>query len=358
MSSSTSEGFQTPRGGNRRDEQGTRTVAIMGAGFAGLVLANYLEVQLRSKRSPDPREEQHGTKQDGATDRFRKKTRDNWTYELYESKPGSGIPVIGTICLESARRVLEELSLFEEACREESGTAPVFPKQSRYNDTATNTNTKNDNDDDTNNDYREVSRESFLELLRKNVTIQSSSRVVDVVEEPCGSGFGTPAYTVVTEDASSGGKSEHGPFDLVVAANGLSFGGQTAKALQEKLEASSSLVVRIGDLRYKHDRSWWDFDFLGANRRKRGADVAIRDGLLVGQRLFEIGGSLEEGQRFRGYDLGDGMENNNNATTTLLSEILSMPSQHCSYRGESTTPMRLFVVLLPIVMALVLALYH
>ena len=85
-------------------------------------------------------------------------------------------------------------------------------------------------------------------------------------------------------EGDNGERMKHGPFDLVVAANGLSFRGETTETLQQTLKLSSQ-IVKIGDSRYRYGRPWWQFDFLGMTRRKSGADTAIRDGLEVGRRL-------------------------------------------------------------------------
>jgi len=257
------------------DTGGVNAVAIIGAGFAGLTLANYLELQqpeYPTKNSENPR----------------------WTYTLFESRP-SGVSVVGTICLDSARHVLEELRLFEVACSERGGASIVFPKHNPQETSSTNAR----NDDD----YKEVSRESFLDLLRKRAKIRWSSRVVDVIEESSKRGSlrdnQTPNYYIVTE-VNGCKRTKHGPFNLVVVANGLSFRGEATKALRQKLKASSS-IIRIGDSRYQYDRSWWEFDFLGFTRRKSGADVAIRDGLSVGRRLMKRDPiqKRQENQRFQ-----------------------------------------------------------
>ena len=255
-------------GESHRDD-GPYTVAIVGAGFAGLVLANYLELF---------HQEQTKSKDENLV----VPVNPLWTYRMFESKSSSGIPVIGTICLESAREVLEELQLFKEACSKQN-TRPVFPQLSRHEDMPT---TDSNNDDK----YHEVSRESFLELLRKNVEIQSSSRVIDIlveettINEPSQKPS-RPKYFVVIQD-DNGAEVKEGPFDLVVASNGLSFRGETTKSMQQTLKASAS-IVKIGDSRYRYGRSWWQFDFLGMTRRTSGANTAILDGLEVGRRLLQ-----------------------------------------------------------------------
>jgi len=264
------------------DTGGINAVAIIGAGFAGLTLANYLELQQELERQKP----EYPTKNS---------ENPRWTYTLFESRP-AGVSVVGTICLDSARHVLEELCLFEVACSERGGASPVFPKHNPQETSSINAR----NDDD----YKEVSRESFLDLLRKRAKIRWSSRVVDVIEESSSKRGSlrdnqTPNYYIVT-GGNGCKRTKHGPFNLVVVANGLSFRGEATKALRQKLKASSS-IIRIGDSRYQYDRSWWEFDFLGFTRRKSGADVAIRDGLSVGRRLMKRDPiqKRQENQRFQ-----------------------------------------------------------
>lgn len=322
----------------QRENSDAKIVAIVGAGFSGLVLANYLELRAREHEERQQSEE--------GIDHPKNPL---WTYKLFESKSSSGIPIIGTILLKSARRILEELCLFEAACcGEQGGLGPIFPRCTHSKSEST-TNAKKDN-------YQEVSRESFLELLRKNVKIQSSSRVVDVIETSPINGSlrnnNNPNYFIIATEGDGRERTEHGPFDLVVAANGLSFRGETTKILEEKLKFSSS-IVRIGDCRYRYNRSWWDCDFLGATRRKSGADVAIQDGLLIGRRLWQCDPfHKQEEQHSPRFRLRDGVTNGNGT----LQEIFPLSFQNdrkISYHGKLLELVWVTVViLLPIIVAL------
>jgi hypothetical protein len=319
---------------------GANTVAIVGAGFAGLILANYLELPQRGAGERQKNEE--GINQAANNHR--------WTYKLFESKSSTGIPIIGTIGLESAREILEELCLFEEACSEQNVVGWVFPKRS-LNTRISATNSENDDN------FHEVSRESFLELLRKNVTIQSSSRVVDIIEKTTNDGSESKilssSYFIVTE-GDGREREEHGPFDLVVAANGLSFRGETTKTLRQKLKSSSS-ILKIGDSRYHYDRSWWDFDFLGATRRRNGADVAIRDGLLIGRRLLGLDPLLksQDNREFYRLRFRGGVSNGEFSTAEILSQS-SQIGRMIMNRGKELNLMKIVVaIFLPILLALI-----
>ena len=392
-------------------------VAIVGAGFAGLVLANCLES--RSKRQqpqPQTNTNQHPKKGAAAAAAMRTNQQSNrnsnntndsscccWKYKLFESKPSSGIPVIGTIRLESAKHVLEELGLFEEA-RNRKKEPLVFPNQTptvTASATNTNTNTNANMNANSKNDniYNEVSRESFLELLRRNVKIQSSSRVVDIVE--CGIRGNTnqdPKYTIVTKGSDNDDNNnnidgdderlvEHGPFDYVILSHGLALGKSSVTeraAFSKQIQAtktfsSSGKIIRIGDCRYHCNRAWWEIDFFGAARRKRGADVAIRDGLQVGEGLLQLlhddaSSSLssssnknkqQQHQLLGGSKLRQKSVRNNNKNL-ILSEILSLSSffeWNVTLDGKlffhQKQPMHIFVVaLLPIMMAFILYCYH
>ena len=324
--------------GNGVDD--VKTVAIVGAGFAGLVLANYLELHLKHCREKQQNE-------DGTVVVPKNRL---WAYTLFESKSSSGIPVIGTICLESARKVLEELSLFDEACSEENGAGPVFPKIAHDKNSPSAT-TKNDDR------YQEVSREAFLELLRKNAKIQSSSWVVDIdVAETSNDESlrktNCPKYFVVIEGEDRK-RAKHGPFDLVVAANGLSFRGETTKAFQKTLKVSSS-IVKIGDSRYRYGRRWWDFDFLGFTRRTSGADTAIRDGLQVGQRMLQDT-LFQETKGSKQSSIFSFQEGGSNVTmsSTGITPISSQQNLRMLYRENFVKLVQIVVViLLPIMLAI------
>ncbi|VEU34512.1 unnamed protein product [Pseudo-nitzschia multistriata] len=233
------------------------SVAIVGAGFAGLVLANYLETH-PSPGSDDTSTSNKTSNSNNNNNSNHHQTRSGrrWRYVLFESKPASGIPVIGTLRLDSAGPVLEELGLSEAA-----RTGGVFPAGGPG----------------------EVSREAFLEVLRKRPRVASSHRVVAVHPSE------TAGHAVVTV---RGGGTEpgdettaHGPFDAVVLSHGLVL----PSAKRPAVEGPLSSVLRIGDSR---DRPWWDLDVLGARRRRSGADRAIRDGLEAGRELVRrLGGA-------------------------------------------------------------------
>lgn len=150
--------------------------------------------------------------------------------------------------------IMKELDLLEEACKD-----GVFPGSC--------------------SGEALVNREQFLELLRRKVRIQYSCRVIDII--PCTTSQEEQKYHRPQRRQTRNAQKYlvmdderiHGPFDLVVVANGL-FGGEK---LLEKASA------RIGDCRWHQERRFW-FDF-GITRIKRGADIAIQDGLRIGRQL-------------------------------------------------------------------------
>ncbi len=217
-------------------------IAIVGAGFAGLSLANYLEYSKSMSTAS---------------------TKTDISYEIFESKP-CPIPIIGTIQLPCAKSYLQNLSLLKAAV-----DAGVFPNQYDHN-------------------FFDVSREAFLNILRQNVEIRSNCRIVDVIRKQRSEDRNAgdkltdtklkcqhpPYFSFVVNEAGD----EFGPYDLVVAADGL-FG-------EFSLKANGSITARIGDsLRYSERWIWWDF---GATRIQTGADTAIRDGLELGKRLLHL----------------------------------------------------------------------
>jgi len=70
-----------------------------------------------------------------------------------------------------------------------------------------------------------------------------------------------------------------GPFDLIVGADGVF--STTRKIVRTK--NNHATVALIGDARWATDR-WWDF---GMKRLSKGADMAIWDGIHLGELLIE-----------------------------------------------------------------------
>jgi hypothetical protein len=250
------------------NNSGGRKVAIIGAGFSGLTLATYLE---------------------------KTKASSCWTYQLFDSKEDP-IPIIGTIQLPNANIVLDELHLLTSI----DIVNEIFPK----------------NIDD--NNFVDVSREAFLNLLRKQVTIESNCRIVDVVQaRTCGGNNNSCLFNVVTENGK-----QHGTFDLVVIADGL-FGDQ------QTLRNNKCIAARLGDCRWISQRRyvWWDF---GTTRIKQGADIAVQDGIELGRKLVH--------HNINSNDLGD---------------FASPSSTEMSKRNKQKKMM--YIVLFPLLLSII---YH
>lgn len=274
-------------------------VAIVGAGFAGLVLANYLTHKISSKAQPLYTDDDNSVtpqsqrrigshEQDHHHQQQLQQHSHQWSYQLFEAK-ARPIPVIGTISLPFARQLLfQELGGLRHDVDddEHSREKDEDEEEDVFVDPA---------------DGRIVSREAFLEYLRRRVTIRYSHKVVNVIKRrtatttSCG-GYHpnnrrrrrrrTHHYFVETDT-----QQRYGPFDLVVAADGL-FGRRTIEMVHEDRseddadDCDGTGFARIGDGRWL-DRIWWDF---GTTRIKCGANIAIQDGLQLGKLLVDQGG--------------------------------------------------------------------
>jgi 2-polyprenyl-6-methoxyphenol hydroxylase-like FAD-dependent oxidoreductase len=211
------------------DPSKSSRVAIVGAGFAGLTLANYLSTH-------------------------------QWPcVELFDAK-SEPIPIIGTIRLPHAKKVLEEVLGLQGIPPSNSidhthRHPPSLVLQGQVHGQV-------------------VPREDFLNGLRQNVTIRYSCRIVRVEQQ----------RSMIDDDDDDGAQyfmmiddkgQSHGPFDVVVAADGL-FG--------QEWNSSSTMTAVMGDARWQYDMWFWDF---GQTRIQRGGDIAICDGLELGQRLVK-----------------------------------------------------------------------
>ncbi len=175
------------------------SIAIIGGGFSGLTLANYLSKHCRC--------------------------------QVLEAKE-EPIPIVGTIRLPLARKVLQELDIFDSS---------IFVN---YHD-------------DT------VDRQSFLNLLRGKIMIHYSCRIVRIDHR-----MENKQYWLLDDQ-----DQRHGPFDCVVATNGLCFG--------PSVSAQASAV--LGDARWQYDTWFWDF---GRCRIQRGGNIALSDARELGTTLL------------------------------------------------------------------------
>ncbi|KAG7366942.1 hypothetical protein IV203_029612 [Nitzschia inconspicua] len=211
-------------------------VAIIGAGFAGLALANVLEQErIRPNTDASSLDDRRGKRE--------------ISYRIFESKPRP-IPIIGTIQLTFAIEFLKQVDLMDDAIV--NGVFPMYSPQNNNSETFVN-----------------VSREIFLDLLRRNIDIQNNCHIVNVVSDPMS--LQQARYKLVSEDGV-----EYGNFNLVVLADGL-FG-------ERSLLRHENIAARIGDCCWYSERLiWWDF---GTTRIRQGADNAIRDAMELGKLLM------------------------------------------------------------------------
>jgi hypothetical protein len=231
---------------------------------------------------------------------------------------------------------LEELDLLEEAYID----GDIFPDKNNC--------FSNNNEEEEEAELILVNREPFLELLRKKVrkNIQSSCRVVDIRIIPCTTTTTSSSQTqkyVLTND-----EQIHGPFDLVVLANGLDFGGGKKQIIMMKNKAS----IRIGDCRWHQERRF-KFDF-GMTRIKQGADIAIQDGLQVGRKLEQY---LHQVQVVTDNKNNNNNSDNDDVNDLSMDNILFSSSSHDDNNMyHKKFQMIILVVILPTIFATII--YH
>jgi hypothetical protein len=173
------------------------SVGIVGAGYAGLTLANYLAGTTGTSDDDDD---------DGPLCHCR----------VLEAKD-EPIPIVGTIRLPHASQVLHDLQL--KMIHHTANS--IFPNN-------TNTDT--------------VDRQAFQRLLRKNISVEYSCRIARIERRR------HDKYWLI----DSTGRY-HGPFDCVVVANGLCL-GKNSSAL-----GGHPPSAVLGDGRWQYDTWFWDF---------------------------------------------------------------------------------------------------
>jgi hypothetical protein len=209
----------------------TLHIAIIGSGFSGLALANYL----------------------GQNEKCH-----NYKCHVIESR-SAPVPIIGTFRLPNEiRNVFSEIGI-------------SIPNETK-----------------TPQGEIMISRQELLALLRKNISIQYSCPVKQVYYSENDKRY----YLMTTSpDKNKTATVELGPFDVVVAAHGLSFGEKKDPSLFCSLSSRhEKCTAVIGDGRW-YQTLWWDL--FGFTRIKKGGAIAIMDGLELGRRLID-GKPLQE----------------------------------------------------------------
>lgn len=207
-------------------------IAIIGGGFAGLTLANYLV----SKERPNTT---------------------NCQVVVLEAKEAP-IPIIGTIRLPVAATIIKELNLdWVEDATAESLSQSVSPVHSLSNDYL-------------------VDRPLFLNQLRKRIAIQYSCRVerietisMESSDNQHSHNHSKKKYLVWDEQGH-----KYGPYDLVIAANGLCL---------KSVPWFPQVSAVVGDVRWQYDTWFWDF---GRQRIQRGGNIALEDARELAQAII------------------------------------------------------------------------
>ena len=237
------------------------SVAIVGAGFAGLALANVLK-------------------------------REGNSCTLFESKTDPVPRTVGQIQLPFARQLLEHLNL----CHGDTRTIPLRSLD-QCNEKGS-----------FNQDVYE--QHLFLQLLRNQVSIEYGFSVTDfdvvMVNENGQALAKNGAAGVKQSDLSLRSwfclrnretGQEWGPFHTLVVADGLlgSFSTELIRAWTQRLKNNLNLntmnpwlqiqTALIGDARWAHQHvGFWDF---GQRRRRFGGNVALRDAMEVATLLAQ-----------------------------------------------------------------------
>lgn len=210
----------------RKDDQYEYSIAIIGGGFSGLTLANYLVAGTVA-----------GTCQ----------------CRVLEAKE-EPIPIVGTIRLPHARQVLEELNLLNDNAKESSS---LYINRNAGTEL--------------------VDRQAFQRLLRKNISVEYSCRIFRIERRHNGK------YWLICDDDGYDDdkgqeRKQHGPFECVVVANGLCIGKSSPTFL-----AGDPPSAVLGDARWQYDTWFWDF---GRQRIQKGGDIALCDAIELAQALL------------------------------------------------------------------------
>lgn len=202
------------------------SIAIIGGGYAGLTLANYMQTMNRIQ-----------------------------CYVL-EAKE-EAIPIVGTIRLPHARPILQELGLLED------NESSIFQGVDL------------------------VDRQRFQGLLRSNITIEHSCRIVRMEEEKVRGG------TCLWDTQGR----KHGPFDWIILATGIWVSNDSSVLVTSEktpsFQQGAPVTAVLGDARWQYDTWFWDF---GRQRIQKGGDIALYDAQELAHCIMQ---SIGKGDDFR-----------------------------------------------------------
>ncbi|CAJ1946355.1 unnamed protein product [Cylindrotheca closterium] len=260
----------------------TIKVAIIGAGFAGLTLANYLN-------------HYHHEGQQNSDSQSSSKSKNEIQYEclVLESKE-QPISIVGTfrLPLHISTDVLEPIQRMRPRAAAAAATSNNNDNKNQDFTSLPNM-TQESVDEDSSLGVKKwlISRPELLKWLRINVPIRYSARVEAVrrgavsvasSDKNCSSSKGGDddrhSYYVSIRSGSTGELSEVGPFDMVVVASGFSLSPRNGSNDDWKLDCTAI----VGDVRCsKH--AWWDV--LGLTRIQKGGAMAMMDAMELAKRI-------------------------------------------------------------------------
>lgn len=121
-----------------------------------------------------------------------------------------------------------------------------------------------------NTELHRLTRKNIIDLLLQRVmtNLVSESNIVEVYKE-------LSSFYITTETKSNNTsrvRTKHGPYQILIGADGVQ---STCR------KSSYKGIFLIGDARWVNDR-WFD---LGLRRIDRGADIAMIDGLQLGEAI-------------------------------------------------------------------------
>ena len=253
-----------------------RKVAIIGASYAGLTLANYLKknsipfVIFESLPSYYNINDDDSNNDDGVI---------SSTEVVTKLKPN--LFVIGPFILPSFRRIANELGIQMNTCTTGTFGSKNGPRQ-----------------DETQYIENCYERSDIILYLLRNVKegiqFNTSIESITCIHNEC---MESSYYCNTIK--TNGTYEKYGPVQYIIAADGVH------SIVGSKYKFDDDRILLIGDARWVND-SWYNFGF---QRVREGADVAMNDGLELGKILKSLIDKYDHSTEERQFDDNESKNN-------------------------------------------------
>jgi hypothetical protein len=311
-------------------------VAIIGASYAGLTLANTLKNHSIGFTVFESSPNYYYENDDANNSKSGVANVIGVDAGISNKRLKPNLFVVGPFILPSLKGILHDLGIGLRTKRSSTHTSGA--KDERSSNKSKNNKIDEDSDiDDLPFCYERI---DVIEALLYNIQdrIQYNTTITTIIHEKQNNEslfYCSSSCTHTSEHSIDHNKQKQGPFEYIIAADGV----HSIIGTNHQMNDDNKILL-IGDARWVND-AWYDF---GTNRVKNGADIAMNDGIELGLILKNLlnGKEEEECEEIIKDKLCD------NSYTTMMIQLKEKYSakEKCRMRMKRRLIRRIFIILL------------